>query len=183
MRYPLAKADEEAINTLDEPFRSRVVQLVANVQHAIEDMEDIHLTVEDGRRSFAQQLIEYKKGRKQDQNGKWVPDPASKQPIVTRAAPGYSAHQYNRAIHLVLRYNQPAKDGLYHWLADKDTRWTAIIGQMAEAIGLSWGGRIAGLFDASHVEDPDWMALGKALGWKGIPDGKRYTNWKKGDGV
>ncbi len=180
-REALSLAGEQALNTLDEPFRSRAVQLIALVQHDLENWGDVYLTVEDGRRSFADQLKDYAKGRIWKE-GKWVLNPAAK--IVTNALPGFSAHQYNRAIHLVLRYSAPdKKDGMHHWVKDEDPRWRTIIGDRAKQLGLVWGGDISGLYDASHVEDPNWKDLAKMLAWKGIPDGKSYPLWKQGDPV
>lgn len=181
MRLPLSLSNEQAINTLDEPFRSQAVRLIGMVQHIIQDMPDIFLTVEDGRRSFEAQFEAYKTGRKQDATGKWVLDLPKR--ITTKAAPGFSAHQYNRAIHLVFRNMEVAKGGFHHWLADDDPRWRTIIGDIAEELGLSWGGRISGLYDASHIEDPDWKKLGKALAWQGIPDDVHYHGWKEGNKV
>ena len=95
----------------------------------------IPFTVEElKRRSSARQAALYAQGR--DAAGHVV-DPKA---VVTNAKPGQSYHERGKAGHIVVAY-----------------KYRATLGEVAEAAGLTWGGRWQQTFgplgDWQHVED------------------------------
>ena len=72
--------------------------------------------------------------------------------IVTKARPGYSAHNFRRAFDVV-----PLKNGKPWWGAPLPT-W-AKIGVIGESLGLEWGGRWQGFIDLPHFQDLDGKTL------------------------
>ena len=94
-------------------------------------------------RSFDEQRATFAKGRAFDAgSGAWtVADPRK---VVTRAMPGRSWHNYRLAFDAA-----PFVDGRPQWSAHG---LFATMGAIAEACGLTWGGRWATFPDASHFE-------------------------------
>ncbi len=111
-------------------------------------------------RPFAEQAAEYAKGRTVPNN------PTVKSPmgsIVTNARPGWSWHQWGRAIDLVPRRNgktlvwgtrgngldqNPSDD------ATDDLELWQRIAAIFKAQGLQWGGDFPSLKDYPHFQDP-----------------------------
>jgi peptidoglycan L-alanyl-D-glutamate endopeptidase CwlK len=73
-------------------------------------------------------------------------------PVVTRAKPGQSPHNYGMAFDFCFAGKVP-------FPPESDPRWLKA-GQLGEAIGLSWGGPNGKgdkfTFDRPHLERPDW---------------------------
>lgn len=89
------------------------------------------------RRTMAEQQKLYDQGRK------------SSGPIVTKAAPGYSPHNYGLAADLA-----PMKDGKIWWNAP-DSVWKAMA-DAAVSLGLEAGYNWQKFRDMPHVQDPNW---------------------------
>lgn len=75
-------------------------------------------------------------------------------PIVTRAKAGQSPHNFGMAFDVCFVGKVP-------YPPETDPRWLQI-GQLGEALGLSWGGPNGKgdkfTFDRPHFERPDWKA-------------------------
>lgn len=73
-------------------------------------------------------------------------------PIVTKARPGQSPHNYGMAFDVCFAGKVP-------YPPEDDPRWLQI-GQLGESLGLSWGGPNGKgdrfTFDRPHFERPDW---------------------------
>jgi peptidoglycan L-alanyl-D-glutamate endopeptidase CwlK len=111
-------------------------------------------------RPFAEQAAEYAKGRTVPNNG------TAKNPmgsIVTKARPGWSWHQWGRAIDLVPRRNgktlvwgtrgngldqDPSDD-----LTDELELWQRVA-IVFKSHGLQWGGDFVTMKDFPHFQDP-----------------------------
>lgn len=78
-------------------------------------------------------------------------------PIVTKAKPGQSPHNYGMAFDICFAGKQP-------YPPEDDPRWLTL-GQLGEELGLSWGGpngkgdRFTS--DRPHFERIDWKAASK----------------------
>jgi hypothetical protein len=109
--------------------------------------------------SHKEQLELYKQGRIQSAAGLWIIDDVTK--VVTRAAPGRSAHN------VVTELNQPASmavdliplnpDGTADWNVSEGF-WTALY-EIAWKCGLDPLGDQAGAYlkgDKGHFEEPAW---------------------------
>lgn len=76
-------------------------------------------------------------------------------PIVTKARPGSSAHNFGAAFDVCFDERRP-------YPPETDPRWLAI-GQLGELVGLSWGGPNGKgdrfTFDRPHFERLDWRTL------------------------
>lgn len=111
-----------------------------------------------GLRSRQEQLTIWMDGRELIANGadiwkasSWrVVDPKQ---IKTRAFPGMSAHNSGDAVDIALIEGE----GIHrHWLPGDDPRWRTIIQATCRNLGLRWGGEFKGLYDAAHIEHPEW---------------------------
>lgn len=164
----IAAREERILNTLSEPFRSKATLVHARINERLKEHKDIILSIQSGFRDAAEQQKEWEKGRKLDPvTGLWRVVAANK--VVTRAQPGYSAHNYRLANHAVLMYNTPTVFGpAGAWLQSNDPRWRTIVGEEVERAGLIWGGRFKSLYDAAHFEDPGWEAIAKERNYKGL---------------
>lgn len=80
-------------------------------------------------------------------------------PIVTKARPGSSAHNYGMAFDVCF-------DGRRPYPPEEDTRWLQI-GQLGESLGLSWGGPNGKgdrfTFDRPHFERLNWKSFRSSL--------------------
>ena len=129
-------------DSLDPKFRLTVAELVMGAEIA----SGLEWIVTSCRRTMAEQQALYDQGRKTP--GK----------IVTKAPPGYSAHNYGLAADLA-----PMKDGKIWWAAP-DIIWKQMA-DVAVKMGLTAGYYWKGFQDRPHVEDPSWktqQALWKA---------------------
>jgi len=109
----------------------------------------INLRVTHTLRTLDEQLHLWAKGRAL-RDGVWVvTNPAA---IVTKARPGASAHNYGLAFDICFAGAQPYPD-------ESDPRWL-LLGQIAERIGLDWGGPLGAgdkfTFDRPHFQRRDW---------------------------
>lgn len=100
--------------------------------------EGIKLRITSGYRSLEEQEELYNRGR------------TTPGPIVTYARPGYSWHNYGRAIDVV-----EMAGGVPLW---NNPRWERI-GRLGETFGFEWGGRWSGFKDRPHFQ----MTLGNSL--------------------
>lgn len=122
---------------LDAASESRLVQLHPLLVEKIRSLADMYqaeypddaLEVVQGLRSWAQQAELWAKGRDGQGN---VVDEAQ---IVTKAPPGHSWHEFGLAADCCPRLlkSKPNWD-------DGNPKWQRY-GQMAESLGLVWGGR------------------------------------------
>lgn len=95
--------------------------------------EGIDLKITFGLRTFAEQQKIYDQGR------------TTPGPIVTKAKPGQSFHNYGLAIDVV-----PIVNGKADW---NSKLWTKI-GDIGKACGFSWGGDWKTFKDLPHFEYP-----------------------------
>lgn len=130
------------IDTLEEILQPIVEQLLLNAYKET----GYEWTITSGRRSMEQQRSLYAQGR------------TAAGPIVTKAPPGSSPHNYGLAADLA-----PIKEGKIWWEAPKSV-WKTM-GDEAKKLGLVWGGDFKSILDMPHVEHPSWkeqQALWKA---------------------
>lgn len=105
----------------------------------------IDLLVTCTYRSFAEQRQLYEQGR------------ASPGPIVTRAQPGESAHNFGLAIDVV-----PIVNGKPDWVGS-DTIWQTV-GSMGEQAGLQWfGAPNSPYIELCHFQHPEWRLIAQQL--------------------
>lgn len=96
-----------------------------------------YVTLGDGERSYARQAELYAQGR------------SKPGPIVTRAKPGQSPHQYGLARDLTL-HNRP-------YMSDNDlTELYGLLYYLARDNNLESGFAFKGIFDPLHIQLPDW---------------------------
>ena len=80
-------------------------------------------------------------------------------PVVTKAKPGQSPHNYGMAFDICFTPGNP-------YPPEIDERW-ANIGQLGESLGLSWGGPNGKgdkfTWDRPHFERPDWKLISGRL--------------------
>ena len=130
------------IDTLEPDFKEKVEKLI----FALQEQHGIKVTVVQARRTLAEQNALFAQGR------------TTLGPVVTNAKGGSSPHNFGLAADLC-----PLKDnGDCDW-RDNQPAW-GIIGEVAEAMGLVWGGHFKSILDKPHVEDPDWRKV--QLAWK-----------------
>jgi peptidoglycan L-alanyl-D-glutamate endopeptidase CwlK len=132
------------IDTLNEDFKAQVLILI----EALEKSTGIEWVIVQARRTIAYQDSLYNRPTDKidnDRDGKI--DEADEK--VTNARGGQSPHNFGDAIDFV-----PLKDGKEWWDAPKKY-WEAL-GELAEGMGLTWGGHFTSLKDNPHVESADW---------------------------
>lgn len=130
------------LDTLEPEIRPMVAELLLKAYAAT----GYEWVVTSGRRTMEQQRSLYAHGR------------TATGPIVTKAPPGSSAHNYGLAADLA-----PMKDGKIWWDAPRSV-WDGM-GAEAVKLGLMWGGNFKSILDLPHVEHPSWkekQALWKA---------------------
>lgn len=143
----ISPAELKRLNEIDPDFKNQVIILMDNLEYSTE----IEWTIVQGTRTIAYQNSLYDQGRKKDKNGKIIGS------IVTRAKGGQSPHNFKLAVDIC-----PMKDGKLWWDAP-DKYWNAL-GNIAEGMGLVWGGHFKSILDKPHVESPLWKA--RQLLWK-----------------
>lgn len=125
------------IDTLEPDFRAKVVELLAKAEEAT----GLKWVVTSARRTMAEQQELYDQGRKNNK------------PVVTKAPPGSSAHNFGLAADLA-----PVKaDGNIWWEAPKG-KWRAMA-DVAQGMGLVAGYYFKTIFDAPHVESKNWRLV------------------------
>ena len=153
---------EEEWNTLQElaeDFRNKVTPIADQINLRCKE-EDCSAYIQSGYRSSKHQMKLYKIGRKLHKN-RWMR--TGEAPVVTHAAPGQSPHEYRLAVHVAL-----IKDADNLWVDDDDSRWHTIVGEIVRENGLTWGGDFVNIFDAAHIEDPNWREVASDLDWRGL---------------
>lgn len=80
-------------------------------------------------------------------------------PIVTKAKPGYSWHNFGRAFDVAFEGTKP---GTVKWTGP----WEQL-GQMGESLGLDWGGRWVTFVDKPHFEDKRGQTLAQLRALRG----------------
>ena len=153
-----AKGKEVAAE-LDEPFKSVALKCFELVKTHFENDASVEVILRDGWRSPPDQRRLFERGRKMGPKGWLVVGK-----ILTYAQPGYSAHNYRRAVHIILIN---AANKKRPWLGDKDDRWH-VIGQKAVECGLKWLGKEPTLRDMAHIESPNWRELAKTRKFEGL---------------
>ena len=129
------------LDTLDPAFRGKIQTLLDIIA-----AHDLYVCIVSAQRTIADQNKLYKQGR-DGQPGA----------IVTNAKGGQSPHNFGMAIDLC-----PLNDnGNLNW---NDINGFELIGEVAEEMGLTWGGNFKSIKDRPHVEDPQWKEVQAA--WK-----------------
>lgn len=78
-------------------------------------------------------------------------------PILTRAKPGQSAHNFGLAIDVV-----PIVDGKAEW-SEKNPIWKKI-GEIGQAAGMQWYGAPGSPFpEVGHFQHPEWKLLAQQI--------------------
>lgn len=167
MKRTFTGMEDKLFHQLDEPFRSRALQAAYRVNDRLALDPTVQIIIRDAYRNSEDQLALWKKGRYHD-GSKWVEKHDPLEPIVTRAPPGRSAHEYRRAIHLILIDTKTKR-----WLDASDKRWQ-VVGEEAEKAGLTWGGSWPNLRDMAHVEAKDWREVAVYFGWSGMTPTDRF---------
>lgn len=124
------------LDDLEPTTEAMALQLVAQAEAA-----GISILVVHTYRSPEEQAFLYAKGR--DLPG----------PIVTYAKPGYTWHNYKRALDVV----PIDQKGRPMWNAPPAT-WLAL-GKIGETIGFVWGGRFKKFKDRGHFENSRGLRL------------------------
>lgn len=124
-----------ALTELLPDVAARAAELLAAAAQA-----DLRIQVNETYRSFARQAELHAQGR------------STPGPIVTNALPGFSWHQWRRALDVVFQGPNP-------WGADHP--W-AELGELGERVGLKWGGRWRKP-DLPHFELPGVCSFGLRL--------------------
>lgn len=123
----------------------------------------LRVRITQTRRTLDEQQHLYHQGRMY-QNGAWIVVDWAK--VVTKAAPGTSAHNFGMAFDICFEGADPYLDAYLHEHAVYDPRW-AQVGEIGEKLGLSWGGPRGSLdrftWDRPHFERPDWKVASGRL--------------------
>lgn len=109
------------------------------------------LVVTEGYRSPERQAKLYAQGR------------TAPGPVVTRAPPGFSMHEYGLAFDVAV-----LKDGKATWPNDLDL-WEKI-GQLGESVGLEWGGRFKTIVDRPHFQFTGGLRIEDLRAGKRLPN-------------
>ncbi|UOF79511.1 endolysin-like protein [Bacteriophage sp.] len=157
----LTPLEEQIIEELDEPFRSRFLTVLFRVKEILARDTNVYVIVRDGWRDPKRQASLYAVGRTVET---W-------RSPVTNAKPGYSPHEYRRAAHIVLMDRTTDK-----LLADSDSRWEAVgleVSRFAPSKesggkGLVSGRYFSSLVDSAHVEDANWAKLARKRQHQGL---------------
>lgn len=113
-------------------FRTKIESIIEAAE-----ANGITILITSGLRTFAEQDALYAKGRTEGGS------------IVTRAKAGQSAHNYGKAADFCI-WDGKQLD----WNAPHE-KWEEV-GELAESMGLTWGGRFKSIVDLPHIEDPTW---------------------------
>lgn len=102
----------------------------------------------DGFRSFEEQMVLYSKGREFiSPIGQWVV--TNPRLVVTKAAPGSSAHNYGVGVDWAFD-NNLAKPGV-QWSWDERFSWSQL-GKTGKSLGLEWGFDWVKFSEKSHFQ-------------------------------
>jgi peptidoglycan L-alanyl-D-glutamate endopeptidase CwlK len=132
---PLDARSERNIATLHPAIRQRVTTFISAAKNLAQP-RGLDVRIISGLRSYAEQDALYAQGRTTP--GK----------IVTRAAAGYSNHNFGLAFDIGVF---KGKDYL------EDHPLYTELGPLGESLGLEWGGRWKGIVDEPHYQfRPAW---------------------------
>lgn len=120
--------NEEHIATLHPEMRPLVEKFLVEAKK-----DGLDLKITQSRRTFPEQQVLYDKGR------------TTPGPIVTKAKPGQSFHNYDLAVDVV-----PIVKGKADW---EGKQW-ARIGMLGTTAGLEWGGSWKTFKDLPHFQYP-----------------------------
>ncbi len=155
MPYRILSEQEHArLESLDPVWRDVAVKVVDELNLNLTSNGFVRLIVTSGRRSYADQLEIWSRGRMLASVGAAPMVPTSWRQIgrvVTSSFPGLSAHNYGLAVDVAL------VDEGKHYLPDDDPHWRAI-GDVAEGLGCEWGGRWR-LRDFGHIQAAHWREI------------------------
>lgn len=132
------------IDTLEPGFHLKVSELLTNVER----VTGLTWGIVSAKRSLAEQhalFLQPHDGKDNDGDGKI--DEADEK--VTNADAGQSPHNFAMACDCC-----PMKDGNFWWEAPD--RYWQMYGELAEGMGLVWGGDFKSISDKPHIEDPKW---------------------------
>jgi len=118
-----------AVTDLELPAKERALKLLQDVRTEL----GVTLIIVHTLRTWEEQANIYAQGRTRPG------------PIVTKAKPGYSWHNFGLAFDVAV-----LEKGKIVWELPATT-WTRI-GEIAEALGLVWGGWFKNLADRGHFE-------------------------------
>lgn len=121
------------IDTLEPDFQPKIQQLL----DALNASTGIKWGVVQGRRTIAYQNELYAQGRTKPGQ------------VVTKAKGGQSPHNFGLAADLC-----PMKDNDFWWNCPQ--KYWNMLGEIAEGMGLVWGGHFHSIIDYPHVEDLHW---------------------------
>lgn len=130
------------LDTLEPQFRATVENLLIELIR----VTNLKWEITSARRTIAEQNELYAQGR------------TKKGAIVTKAKGGQSPHNFGMAVDLC-----PLKLGKLWW--DAPENFWLMMGELAEGIGLVWGGHFQSIKDRPHIEAANWketQALWKA---------------------
>ena len=132
------------LESLEPEFRTKIEQLI----QAAQGVTGRKWIITDGRRTMAEQRDIYAQGRTKP--GK----------VVSNAPAGYSAHNFGLAADLAPLMEMSSQ---IDWNAPR-SMWKQMA-NIAVEMGLTAGYYFKTIFDAPHIEDPQWkqqQALWKA---------------------
>lgn len=129
-------------DTLELDFQPTVQMLL----DALNASTGVQWVIVQARRTIAYQNSLYAQGRTKP--GK----------IVTKAKGGQSPHNFGWAVDLC----PLDEDGNVWW--ECPNKYWKMLGEVAEGMGLTWGGHFKSIIDYPHVEDPVWKDYQAA--WK-----------------
>ncbi|HMM59451.1 MAG TPA: M15 family metallopeptidase [Candidatus Rifleibacterium sp.] len=121
------------LDTLEPGFR----ETTAHLLQAATTATGYQWVIISGRRTMAEQKEIYAQGRTKP--GK----------VVTNAAPGSSAHNFGLAADVA-----PLRNGKIWWGAPREV-WRQMA-DLAQGMGLVAGFYFTTIFDAPHIEAPNW---------------------------
>lgn len=128
---------KEIISKLHPAIRERTEKFLAEALR-----KEIELRITFGMRTFAQQLALYNQGR------------TTPGPIVTKARPGESFHNYGLAIDVIPFVNNKP---------DWNTRLWSTISVLGKTQGFEWGGDWKTIVDRPHFQFPPNTSYKKLL--------------------
>jgi hypothetical protein len=150
----LGEKESARLASLDPVWRETAVRVVDEINLNLTSDSFARVVVTSGRRSYADQLEIWGRGRVLVSADADPMEPASWKQIgrvVTSSFPGLSAHNYGLAVDVAL-LNEGG-----HYLPNDDPRW-ALIGDVADEFDCEWGGRWR-LRDFGHIQARHWREI------------------------
>lgn len=157
-------SERAMIESLEDWTRKKCEQHQAIARDA-----GLHTVVSAGARTWAEQMVEYRKGR-QEVNHSGIWQVVDERLVVTRALPSKAPHCRRAAYDLWLLHGKPGeahwrfatmdpKDGWTHAeIEQQTTLWGALV-RIGGELGMECGAHWPKLKDWPHFERPDWRTL------------------------